>query len=109
MQDWFLLFEFRRRVLEAAAEGHGITATLITPDRMLSLNGDELKILIAELRGRTDMDDEMRKGMIGFSIMMLAQEHPEKALAIFTESSDLLEDNPMREHVLSSSLTQRPS
>lgn len=75
-------------------------------DGMLSLNGDELKILIAELRGRSDMDDEMRKGMIGFSIMMLAQEHPEKALAIFTESSDLLEDNPMRGHVLSSSLTQ---
>ena len=63
-------------------------------DGMLSLNGEELKILIAEMRGRTDMDDEMRKGMIGFSIMMLAQQHPETALAIFTESSDLLDDNP---------------
>lgn len=75
-------------------------------DGMLSLTGDELKILISELRNRTDMDDEMRKSMIGFSIMMLAQDHPEKALAIFTESSDLLENNPMREHVLASSLTQ---
>jgi hypothetical protein len=44
--------------------------------------------------------------MIGFSIMMLAQQHPQTALALFTESSDLLEDNPMSKHVLSSALTQ---
>jgi hypothetical protein len=75
-------------------------------DGMLSLNGDELKILIAELRGRSDISDEMRKNMIGFSIIMLAQQHPQTALALFTESSDLMEDNPMSEHVLSSALTQ---
>jgi hypothetical protein len=75
-------------------------------DGMLSLNGEELKILIAEMRGRTDLDDEMRKNMIGFSIMMLAQQHPQTALAIFTESSDLMEDNPMSKHVLSSALSQ---
>lgn len=75
-------------------------------DGMLSLNGEELKILISEMRNRTDMDDEMRKGMIGFSIMMLAQQHPETALAIFTESSDLLDDNGMSKHVLSSALSQ---
>ena len=75
-------------------------------DGMLSLNGGELKLLIAEMRGRTDLDDEMRKNMIGFSIMMLAQQHPETALALFTESSDLMKDNPMSKHVLSSSLTQ---
>jgi len=75
-------------------------------DGMLSLNGEELKILIAEMRGRTDLDDEMRKGMIGFSIMMLAQQHPETALALFTESSDMLDDNGMNKHVLSSALTQ---
>lgn len=75
-------------------------------DGMLSLNGEELKILIAEMRSRTDLDDEMRKNMIGFSIMMLAQQHPQTALAIFTESSDMLEDNPMSKHVLSSALTQ---
>lgn len=73
---------------------------------MLSLNGDELKILIAEMRGRTDISDEMRKNMIGFSVIMLAQEHPETALALFTESSDLMEDNPMSKHVLSAALTQ---
>ena len=75
-------------------------------DGMLSLNGEELKLLIAAMRARTDMDDEMRKNMIGFSIMMLAQQHPETALALFTESSDLMEDNPMGKHVLSSALSQ---
>ena len=75
-------------------------------DGMLSLNGDELKILIDELRGRSDMDDEMREGMISFSIIMLSQKHPQAALALFTESSDLLGDNPMSKHALSSALTQ---
>jgi hypothetical protein len=75
-------------------------------DGMLSLNGDELKLLIAEMRGRTDISDEMRKNMIGFSVIMLAQQHPQTALALFTESSDLMEDNPMSKHVLSSALTQ---
>jgi hypothetical protein len=75
-------------------------------DGMLSLTGAELKLLVAELRTRTDMDDEMRKHMIGFSIMMLAQQHPRMAIALFTESSDLMKDNPMGDHVVSSALTQ---
>ncbi len=75
-------------------------------DGMLSMNGEELKTLIAELKGRKDMDDEMRKGIIGFSIMMLAQQHPQNALALFTESSDLVDDNGMGKHVLSAALTQ---
>lgn len=75
-------------------------------DDMLSLNGEELKLLIAGMRNRTDMDAEMRQGMISFSIMMLAQQHPEAALAIFTESSDMLGDNPMSKHALSSALSQ---
>lgn len=75
-------------------------------DQLLSLNSEELRILITELRGNPDLDDEMRRNLIGFSIMMLSQDHPEKALAIFTESSDLLKDDRMKNHVLSSALTQ---
>jgi hypothetical protein len=75
-------------------------------DGMLSLSGAELKLLVAELRARTDMDDEMRKNMIGFSVMMLAQQHPRMAIALFTESSDLMKDNFMGDHVVSSALTQ---
>ena len=75
-------------------------------DGMLSLNGEELKIVISEIRGRADLDDETREEMIGFSIMMLAQQHPQTALAIFTESSDLFDQNGMSSHVLSSALSQ---
>ncbi len=75
-------------------------------DGMLSLDSSELKILIAELKGRSDLDDEMREGMISFSIIMLSQKHPQAALALFTESSDLIGDNPMSKHALSSALSQ---
>ncbi|MDP3851601.1 MAG: hypothetical protein Q8Q59_13925 [Luteolibacter sp.] len=75
-------------------------------DDMLSLNSEELKALIATLKGRQDMDDEMKKGMISFSIIMLAQQNPEAALAFFTESSELLGDEPMSKHALTAALSQ---
>jgi len=73
---------------------------------LLALNSGELKALIAELNGRQDMDDEMKKGMISFSIIMLAQQNPQAALAFFTESSDLLGDNSMSKHALTAALSQ---
>jgi hypothetical protein len=75
-------------------------------DDLLSLKGDGLKALIAELRNRSDLDDEMRQGMLSFSIMMLSVQNPEAALALFTESSDMLGDHPMSKHALSSALKQ---
>ena len=75
-------------------------------DGLLALNSGELKALIAELKGRQDLDEEMKKGMISFSIIMLAQQNPQAALAFFTESSDLLGDHPMSKHALTSALTQ---
>jgi len=73
-------------------------------DRMLSLDADQLKILIAEFRASTELKDESRNGMIMFAIMTLASDHPEAALAIFTESQDLIENGMMSKHLLSSSL-----
>jgi hypothetical protein len=73
---------------------------------MLDLNGEQLKILVDDLRGRTDISDEMRKNMIGFSIMMLAQDHPQQAIALFTESSDLMKMDGMGKMILSQSLTR---
>jgi hypothetical protein len=75
-------------------------------DGLLALNSGELKELIAELNGRQDLDDEMKKGMVSFSIIMLAQQNPEAALAFFTESSDLLGDHPMSKHALTAALSQ---
>src|ERR1035437_8272822 len=76
-------------------------------DGVLSMNGEELKLHIADLKGRSDMDDEMKKNMLGFSSMILAMQYPRTALALFTESPDLLKDNLIGWHVLSSALTER--
>ncbi len=75
-------------------------------DRMMSLDSAQLKILIAEVRAAKDLKDEMRQGLIGFSIMTLSNDHPQAALALFTESSDLFTENGMGNHVISSSLAK---
>ncbi len=105
------LIAFAKEMEEAETngqeQGSGMQRRVIEMlDQLLSLKSDELRILIGELRGRTDLKDDMRKGMIGFCIMSLSQDHPEKALEIFTESSDLLAGNGMSEHVLSSALAE---
>ena len=73
-------------------------------DRMMSLDSAQLKILIAEVRATKDLKDETRQGLIGFSIMTLANDHPQAALALLTESSDLFKGEGMGEHVVASSL-----
>ncbi len=75
-------------------------------DRMMALDSAQLKILIAEVRAAKDLKDETRQGLIGFSIMTLSSDHPQAALALFTESSDLFKDNGMGNHVVSSSLAK---
>jgi|TARA_B110000037_G_scaffold223128_2_gene302505 hypothetical protein len=60
--------------------------------------------LIGIFRDATDLDEEMRTGMITFAIMMLANDHPQAALSLFTESEDLLGEGMMGAHILSSSL-----
>lgn len=75
-------------------------------DLMMSLDAAQLKIVIAEIRASKDIKDQMRQGLIGFSIMTLANDHPQAALALFTESSDLMEGNGMSKHVISSSLAK---
>jgi hypothetical protein len=75
-------------------------------DRMMSLDPAQLKILIAEVRAAKDLKDETRQGLIGFSIMTLSNDHPQAALALFTESSDLFKESGMGNHVISSSLAK---
>lgn len=75
-------------------------------DRMMSLDSNQLKIVIAEFRATKDLKDETRQGLIGFSIMTLASDHPQAALALFTESSDLFKGDGMGEHVISSALSR---
>lgn len=73
-------------------------------DRMTSLDSAQLKALIAEFRNAPGLSDEIRQGLIGFSVMTLSKEHPRTALELFTESSDLFPDNRMSKHMVSSAL-----
>jgi len=75
-------------------------------DRMMSLDSGQLKILIAELRANKELKDEMRRGLIGFSIMTLANDHPQAALTLFTEASEDFKDDGMGKHVISTSLAK---
>ncbi|MEO8617157.1 MAG: hypothetical protein ABI600_18610 [Luteolibacter sp.] len=76
-------------------------------DKMAALDSEGIKILIAQIRATTDLKEDTRKGIIGFSIMTLATDHPQAALALFTESGDLLKDNGMMgKQVISSALAR---
>lgn len=73
-------------------------------DRMMSLDSTQLQIVIAEFRAAKDITDELRQAFIQFSIMMLSSNHPQAALALLTESSDLLKDGNMSKQIVISSL-----
>jgi len=95
-----------KAIEESGEEPDAKTQERITDiiERMTSLDAAQLKIVIAEVRAAPDLDDEMRVGIIGFSIMTLSTDNPRAALAIYTESADLFKDKFMGEHVISTSL-----
>ncbi len=73
-------------------------------NRLIKLDASQLKLVIAGLRADQTLPEESRRNMLGFSIMMLGDDHPAAALALFTESSDLLNGGIMGNQVVSSSL-----
>lgn len=75
-------------------------------DRIMSLDSSQLKFLIAEVRAAKDLSDETRKRLIGFSIMIHCSDHPQAALALFTESLDLFAEDFIGEQVVPSSLAK---
>ncbi len=73
---------------------------------VMDLDSTQLKLLIAELRTATDINQEARQGLIGFSIMTLANNHPQAAIKLLTEPSNLLENHQFGHHLISSSLAK---
>lgn len=73
-------------------------------ERMASLDAAQLKTVIAEIRAAKDLGDEIRQGLIGWSILTLAGDQPQTALALLTESADLFKSKGVGSHVVSSSL-----
>jgi hypothetical protein len=83
--------EFQKRALAMMAE-------------LMDLDAARLKQVIAELRENREISADTRSSIIAFSIMMLTGDHPEAAVMLFTESSDLLDKSSMGDHVISSAL-----
>jgi hypothetical protein len=103
----FVAFAKEMEAHEKAGTGESLQPRIMEMMKlMMSLDASQLKILIAELRASKELKDEMRQGLIGFSIMTLASDHPQAALALFTESADLFEDGGMGGHVISSALSR---
>ncbi len=73
--------------------------------RMISLDSAQLQTLIAEVRAAKDLKDATRQHFINFPLMTLANDRPQVALALVTESPDFLKDfGSMGASVISSSL-----
>jgi hypothetical protein len=83
--------EFQKQIMETIA-------------RFMELSPAQIKVVIAEMKESPDLDDEMRRNMVGFSIMMLANDQPEAAVAIYTESSDIKGLGDMGSHVVTTAL-----
>lgn len=61
-------------------------------DEMSRLDPAQVKILINELRANDALTGQKRRYLVDFAIGMLAKDHPAAAVAICTESADLLGD-----------------
>lgn len=75
-------------------------------DQMKALNPAQLKSLIAEVRANKDLTDQSREGIIGLAIMTLANDDPQAALALFTESSDRLKKEGAIKAAMSTALAK---
>lgn len=97
---------------EAAGKGGGASdqeiqqRSLDVMARMMDLSIGELKQVIASLRDAKDIPAATRGNIIAFAIMSLAADHPETAVALYGESSDLLDMSMLGDHVIATSLSK---
>jgi len=75
-------------------------------DRMWSLDSSQLKIVITQINAAKDLKEQTRKNLINHAIMTLANDHPQAALALLTESSNSSMVEDMNSHIISSSLVK---
>ncbi len=74
--------------------------------RLGELDAARIREVIAELRNAPGISDEARGNIISFSILMLADDHPEAAVGLYAECSDLLKKDLLGEHVVETALGQ---
>ena len=75
-------------------------------ERMMALDPAQLKILIAEVCASHEIKEETRESFINLTIMTLANDHPQVALALLTESPYFLKANGIGKQAMSASLAK---
>jgi len=75
-------------------------------ERLMALDADQLKAVIARLREDAGLSEETRENMILFSVLVLGEAHPAAALALFAESADLLLESDLAPHLIGSALSR---
>ena len=103
------LLAFAREMKEAETTGKHMDASgqkrlLEALDGMYSLNGDQILELVADLEGRGGVDDGMKKQIIGFAVLTMAEQHPERTLTYIAGNPAVMKDNPMQGHILNTAL-----
>lgn len=73
-------------------------------NRLMKLDAANLKRVISGLRDDTSLSAASRSNMIGVAIMVLGEDHPAAALALYAESADLLGDGVIGLDAVASSL-----
>jgi len=60
--------------------------------RIASLNAAQLKQLFSELRAAAGLDASKRKKLLGLTLLTMANDYPQAALALFNDSADSLQN-----------------
>ncbi len=74
--------------------------------RLMELSAKELQAVIRELLRENGLTQETRVNFIGSSILLLSNDFPAEAMALFTESGDALAGLPLGRHVISKVLSR---
>jgi hypothetical protein len=98
------------RELEAAkaagteADGAVQQRAMATMLRLAELDPARIREVIEALRAAPDLSDGIRGNLISFSILSLADDRPEAAVALYSECAAILDKDLLGEHVVASAL-----
>jgi len=74
-------------------------------EQVTALTPAELRVVIDQLRADGSISDDLRQGLLGFTIMTMAERNPQAALNLFTQLGKDASENNMHGHVVSSALS----
>jgi hypothetical protein len=106
----FIAFALELEAFEASNGGRPDEAVhlriLDIMDRMRLLNAAQLKSLITEISTNKEIKEKTRQDLLDFSIMSVANDQPQTALALFSEFSKHFTDARVAGKILAASLAR---